>query len=149
MSTPSIRRVSTLAILCAANSQQLIDEYAAECSIPGAEPQHAMYAALEKADAIQCFGLYVADELAGFISVLTSPMPHNGKRVATVESFFVSAPHRAGGSADALLTAAEQHAAERGCLGLLSTAREGSTLEKVLSRRAGYQRSHVVFTKWL
>ena len=150
-------------ILCAVNAQQLIDEYAAECSVADADPQVELYAAVEQAGALHCFGAYVTpqrhgpvagdpvagDELVGFISVLNSPMLHNGKRVATIESFFVLAAHRRSGAGNRLLAAAKAYASESGCLGLLYTARIGSRLEKVLSRRAGCERSHTVFTEWL
>ena len=152
MSTVSIRRVSHSEILAAPNAQQLIDEYAAECSIPDAKPQTQMYAAMEQSGALVCFGAHVANELVGFVSMLIAVMPHHGKRVATLESLFVLSSHRDSGAGDALLSAAEQYAddaADSGCLALLYTARVGSRLEKVLSRRAGCKASHTVFTRWL
>ena len=149
MSTPSIRRVSYSEILSAPNAQRLIAEYAAECSIPDAEPQVAMYAAMEQAGALACFGAYADEELVGFISIVTSPMPHNGKRVATVESFFVRSLLRGCGAGNFLLDAAEEYATESGCLGILNTARIGSRLDNVLRRRAGYEATHTVHTRWL
>jgi hypothetical protein len=35
------------------------------------------------------------------------------------------------------------------CVALLYTARIGSRLDKILSRRAGCEPSHTVFTRWL
>ncbi len=149
MSTPSIRRVSHLEILRAVNARELIAEYAAECSMPGAEPQAETYAAMEHAGALQCFGAYVAEELVGFVSVLTAVMPHNGKRMATVESLFVHPGHRGSGAGNDLLFAAEQYADETECVAITQTARIGSRLDRVLSRRAGSQPSHTVYTRWL
>jgi hypothetical protein len=149
MSTPSIRRVSFLEILGAPNAQQLIDGYAAECSIPGADPQVQMYSAMEQSRALQCFGAYIGAELVGFISVLNAPTPHRGKRVGSIESLFASPAHRNTGAGNCLLTAAEQYAHEISCEALLYTARVGSRLEKILSRRAGCKATHTVFTSWL
>jgi GNAT superfamily N-acetyltransferase len=131
------------------NAQVLIDEYAAECSIFCHDPQVEMYAAMERSGALQCFGAFLANELIGFVSVLSAVMPHHGKRVATIESLFVLPAHRDSGAGDDLLSAAEQYATESECVALLYTARIGSTLEKILSRRAGCEASHTVFTRWL
>jgi GNAT superfamily N-acetyltransferase len=149
MSTPPIRRVSYWQILCARNARELIGQYAAECSVPDYHPQSEIYAALEHSGALQCFGAYLADELIGFISVLSAVMPHNGVRVANIESFFVLSPQRRCGTGNALLSAAETYATESGCGALVYNARVGSRLEKILTRRANCERSHSVFTRWL
>lgn len=149
MSTPTIRRVSHSEILCAVNATELIAEYAAECSLPGAEPQVKMYAAMEEAGVLQCIGAYQRELLVGFVSVITTVMPHNGKRVATVESLFVSHSERPTGAGNALLDAAEMYSSESGCVALLNTARKGSRLDKVLARRSGARATHTVYTSWL
>lgn len=148
-STAKIRWIYYSQFLGAPNAQELIDEYAAECSIPDAEPQHQMYEAMEKSGVLQCFGAYVADELIGFVSVLSSVMPHNGKRIATIESLFALPSHRDSGAGNALLSAAEQYTSESGCVALICTARVGSALETILSRRPGCEKSHSMFTRWL
>jgi hypothetical protein len=156
MSTPTIRRCSHSEILCAVNATELIAEYAAECSVPGAQPQVKMYAAMEEAGVLQCIGAWVrrdhpfeSETLVGFINVLNTLMPHNGQRVATVESFFVTGGERSTGAGNALLHAADVYATECGCFALLNTARIGSRLHKVLSHRAGSKATHTVFTSWL
>ena len=149
MSTPLVRRVSHSEILCAVNAQQLIAEYAAECSVPDADPQVEKYAALEAAGALACFGAYVGEELVGFASILMTGMLHTSKRVANIESLFVSSSQRFTGAGNALLLAAELDAAASGCVQLLATARIGSRLDKILTHRAGCKVTHVVFTTWL
>ena len=149
MSTTAVLRVSHVEILCAPNAQQLIDEYAAECSIPGADPQAERYAALEQSGALQCFAAYTDDELIGFASVLSAVMLHNGRRMGTLESIFVSQNHRSSGAGNALLTAAEQYAAEVECVGLSYIPRIGSTMEKILLRRSDCLPTHTVYTRWL
>ena len=149
MSTSAVLRVRHVAILCAPNAQLLIDEYAAECSIPEALPQAEMYAALEEIGALQCFGAYVDEELVGFASVVSAVMPHNGRRSATLESIFVSADHRSSGAGNALLIAAEHYAAERECVAIIYSPRIGSTMERVLLRRCDCHPTHTVYTRWL
>lgn len=150
MSTPTtVRRVGHSEILGAVNATDLIAEYAAECSLPGAEPQVKMYAAMEEAGVLQCIGAYQGERLVGFVNVLTTVMPHNGKRVATVESLFVAHSERPTGAGNALLDAAEMYASESECVALLNTARKGSRLDKVLSRRCGASATHTVYTVWL
>jgi len=149
MSTPSIRRVSYAEILGAANAPRLIAEYAAECSVPDYDPQAETYAALERAGTLQCFGAYVETDLVGFVSVLTTRMPHNGKRVATVESLFVDRASRGSGAANALLRVVEDYASERECVAITRTARIASRLDTVLSHRPNCLLTHRVYTTWL
>lgn len=126
----------------------LIERYAVECAVE-ADPQPEIYAALDQVGVLKCFGAYTGAELAGFVSLLMNVMPHNGKRIATIESIFAVPEHRNLGTGDALLDAAEAFAAASGCAALIYTARVGSALEKVLSRRHGCEHSHAMFTRWL
>jgi ribosomal protein S18 acetylase RimI-like enzyme len=104
---------------------------------------------MAQAGALHCFGAYIAGELVGFVSVLSAVMPHNGKRIGSIESLFVLPTHRDSGAGDDLLSRAEEHASEAGCVALLYTARVESRFETVLFRRPGCAPSHVVFTRWL
>lgn len=127
----------------------LKDEYARECSIPDANPLREMYEVMENAKALDCFGAYVEGKLVGFITVIQTLTPHHGKRVATVESFFVASAHRSAGLSRSLLEAAKACAKEAGCVKLLYTARTGSRFSTVLSRRPGCVLTHVQFTESL
>lgn len=142
----SVRRVSASEILA---SPGLLAEYAAECSVPDPTPQGAVYEALESAGRLACFAIDSDSQVVGFVSVLTSETLHHGKKAATIESLFVQKPYRTGGTADSLLTAAEQYCAVRQCDLLTYMARIGSALETVLSRRRGLERTHSQFTRWL
>lgn len=144
-----IKPVSYVEILDAPNAAVLLNGYAKECVVDEPEPQRQMYELMEKTGKLRCFGAYVATELIGFVSVLVGPMPHHGKWLATIESLYVEPAHRDYGTGNALLTAAEEVAIESGCVVLLYTARVGSSLETILSRRVGCERSHVVFSRWL
>ena len=149
MSTPSIRRISYTAILFARNADELITAYAAECSIPGSVPQPQLYAAMEQAGALQCFGAYVDADLVGFVSVLSVTMPHNGKRMGTIESIFVTPSHRSTSAATLLMSAAEQYADELDCVGLIYQPRIGSSLDKILAHRDNCVPTHITYTRWL
>jgi len=144
-----IRPVSYAEILDATNSAELLDAYAKDCVVPDYNPQRQIYEAMENSGALYCFGAYVNDVLVGFVSVVAGVMPHNGKRTATIESLFVLPSHRATGAASELMTIVEKVSAVTGCVALVYTARVGSPLEVVLSRRPGCKSSHTMFTRWL
>lgn len=144
-----IRPVSYAEILDAPNSTELLQAYAKDCVVPDYNPQRQIYAALENSGALYCFGAYVRRTLIGFVSVVIGVMPHNGKRTATIESLFVLPSHRATGAANELMTTVERVSAVTGCVALVYTARAGSSLEVVLSRRPGCKASHTMFTRWL
>jgi hypothetical protein len=141
--------VSYAVILDDPASPALLSSYAAECLVPDASPQRAIYATMEQAGAIQCFGAYVEGNLAGFISVFRTIVPHDGHLIACIESFFVAAPARPTGAALLLLAAAEHHATISGCRCLLASARLDSALDLLLTRRPGYARTHSQHTLWL
>ena len=155
----TILPVSVAAIFDAPNAAYLLHSYAEECLIPDAQPQRAVYEAMEKTDLLRCFGAYASGPeidtaspyglLIGFISVATPIMPHCGKRIATVESLFVDPNYRHSGAGNYLLDEAERYAARMKCLALTCAARVGSAFDKVLSRRTGYALTHVQHTRWL
>lgn len=152
MST-TIRRVSHLDILRAPNAAELLAEYAAECSIHDAAPQHEQYAAMEAAGALQCFGVYYhsLDDpiLIGFVSVLSAILPHAGRRMSTVESIFVAKKFRGSAAGRDLMFAAERHAEEINSIGLTYLPRIGSALEKLLIGRHNCVPTHTQYTLWL
>jgi len=145
----TILPVSYATILDDPAAPALLRAYAEECLVPDASPQRAMYEALEKLEVIQCFGAYLASALIGFISIIRTTVPHDGHLVASVESMFVDLPHRHTGAGLLLLTAAETFATDIGCRVLLCSARLDSPFDLVLSRRAGYERTHSQHTRWL
>lgn len=153
MSTSAtIRLVSYADILCAVNVQELLDEYAAECSIPEirqANPQADTYAALENSGVMKCFGMYVEAELVGFASVLIYVAPHCGEKLASIESLFVFKARRSHVSGLDLMTAVERFAQEEGCKGILYTASINGQLESLLSMRQGCAAIKTVFYKGL
>lgn len=130
------------------NARDLIAAYATECMIPDAKPQRETYLAMQRAGLLTCFGAYLDRELVGFVSIITSVMPHHGKKVATIESLYAAPEYRDAGAGNALMAEAERFARDAGCVCLVYTARVGSRLETVLALRAGCERSHEMFTKW-
>jgi hypothetical protein len=140
-----IRLVRYLDILGAPNAAQLISEYAEECTV-AINPQVEAYGAMERAGAFFSFGVYDTGTLVGFASVLMAVMPHDGRKIGTVESIFVSEGHRrdTGGS---LMLALEKHAEESGCTELLYVARVGSRMEWILEHRKKCRHTHSVHTR--
>lgn len=147
-----IRPVSFAVIYSDPAAADLIRAYSAECLIPDAQPQTALYSAMEKAGALRCFAAYLDLDrdldrhLIGFASILTAVMPHTGQLLATGESIFVDPTHRGTGAGDLLLAAAEDYADSLGAT-LSWLPRAGSAFDKVLSRRAGYTLTHAQHTR--
>jgi len=142
-----VRKVKFVEILDAANSVALLEEYAAECSVPEIgpiAPQRDIYAMLERHDAMQCFGAFDGYNLVGFANVIPDIIPHYGKKVAKIESLFVPSDRRKyGGAGTKLKAAVKAYARETGCVGVFYTARIGSTLESILDMTT--TRTHAVF----
>lgn len=133
-------------------STALIAEYAAECSIAAIgeiDPQSDIYTTLENAGVSQSFMVYSDSQEIGFAIVLTPVLPHYGKRVATMESLFVSKDHRSSGAGRILMTAVEDYAKHIGCAGILYSSPAGGQLERVLEASKGYERTNAVFFRRL
>ena len=132
-------------------STVLLRAYAAECLVPDAEPQPAVYEAMERAGVLRCFAAYSnpGSLLVGFCSVLCAVVPHDGHLVAKTESLFVDPSYRHTSAFEDLFAAAEQHATAAGCRVLTCSARVGSQLDRVLACRTGFQHTHSQHTKWL
>jgi GNAT superfamily N-acetyltransferase len=131
-------------------SAALIAEYAAECSIPmigQINPQAELYATLERVGVLKCFGLFDGDRLVGFANVLTTVLPHYGKKVATVESLFVASANRSGTAGKELLEAIEGYAKDAGCAVVFYSAPSGGRLEKVLLGKKNYSRTNAIFCR--
>ncbi len=129
---------------------ELIAEYGAECSIPAIgeiNPNVTIYAALETSGMLHSFAVYDGENMIGFANILTPILPHYSKRVATVESLFVSPKHRGTGVGHELMETIEQFAANQGCVGILYSAPSGGELEKLMEKQA--QRTNVVFFRSL
>jgi hypothetical protein len=140
-----IRPVKSAEIFSAPNIHALLEEYSKEC-MASIDPQVDLYQAMEERGVLQCFGVYDdEDALAGFASLLSAVMPHNGLKVATAESLFMSAEKRAGFGLN-LLIVLEAYAKAAGCTYLLYNVRLGSRLEWVLAHRHECRKTHSVFS---
>lgn len=146
-----IREIPVAEIFAAPNVKELFSEYAVECSIPligEINPQPEIYAAIERAGIMQCFGAYEDDLLVGFATVLMMVLPHYGKKTATVESIFIAHEHRAGGIGRSLLKSIEGFAKGAGCVAILYSTPAGGTFERLLSL-SGYAHTNAVFCRSL
>ena len=126
----------------------LLEEYAAECSIPEigkATPNPAIYAAMETAGLLQCFMAWHMERVVGFASVLLPVMPHYSVRVSTVESIFITQSARNTGIGGWLMKAIEGFSRDHGCAVVLWSAPAGGQFERVLSRNKRYRQTNSVF----
>ncbi len=145
----TIRPVSYSEILNADNAEELVREYKEECVVHHGEPQAEMYAGLEASGKLKCFGLFYANILVGFVSLLIGELPHHGNRLAAIESIFVLKGYREGGAADMLIEAAETCAGIAGCMALVATARKGSAFDLMLYRKPNWDLTHSQHTRML
>ena len=144
-----IRRSSFAELLAA---PELIEEYGAECSIPEIgpiDPQPEIYAAMEANGLMHSFAAMSGDSIVGFATVLTVVLPHYGRKVATLESIFVSERFRSNGHGIELMRAVEAYAKESGCVAILYSAPAGGQLERVLNKSRIYHRTNAVFCRGL
>lgn len=147
----TIRTLTIPEFFATSNAQQLCQLYADEsrnAALPEHEPQQAMYEAMEQLGILHMWGAYDVDELVGFIVLLVNNAPHYAHKMATLESFFVHADHRKGGTGIRLLRAAQSKAKELGAVGLFVSAPAGSRLEKAMPA-LGYKHSNTMFFRAL
>jgi GNAT superfamily N-acetyltransferase len=140
-----IKPVSSADVLAC---HDLIAEYSPECSIPAIgeiNPQADAYAAMEKAGLLHSFMVLEDGEKIGFAMVVTPVMPHYGKRVASVESLFVTKERRGSGAGLELMRVIEKFVEKLGCVGILYSSPAGGQLERLLEASKGYQRTNAVF----
>jgi GNAT superfamily N-acetyltransferase len=146
-----IRPISFIDVFEDPNAQQLIAEYAAECSIPEigeVNPAMELYRRMEQMG-LTTFGVFDESNLIGFATCLIHPLPHyGGKKVATVESLFIASGHRKGGLGRALIMTLKEHAKRAGCKMLFFSAPAGSRLERMLPLM-GFRHTNTVFGKSL
>lgn len=127
---------------------ELLDQYAAECSIPTLgppNPQWEIYYQMEAAGVFQLFAVYADGKMVGFAGVLSTILPHYGVKAATVESLYVLPEFRSKGAGASLLSAIEAHARQVGCKAILYSAPAGGQLEALLGKR--HTRTNSVFCK--
>lgn len=131
--------------------QELLAAYGDESSIAEFGTVSACfdtYRAMEAAGALHIIGAFAPD-LVGLASLLVYGLPHYaGRRICTMESFFVAPAARRGGTGLKLLRAAEDRALELGATALMVSAPVGGRLARVLPR-TGYRETNRVFLRGL
>lgn len=149
----AIRPISYAEILQAPNAQELINGYAAECSLPEIGeccPQSDTYQMLEESGVLQAFGVYSAfGWMIGFAVVLVSILPHYSKRVASLESIYVDPEHRDHSVGKSLMLTVEQFADDMDCEAVLYSAPVGTRFDRYLSLCSDYRHSNNVYCRRL
>lgn len=146
-----VRQVDYGTLQAAENFGALVLEYAKESSIegmPAANPQHEMYRAMERTGMFHVFAAFDGEEVIGFLTMLTTILPHYGIKGATVESFFVASSHRGTGAGIKLIRHAERFAKEAGCECMMLSAPTGSRLSEV-APRVGYRHTNEIYYRGL
>ncbi len=131
------------------NFGALLDEYGQESAIKGfhkPNPCAEMYRQLEAVGMLQIMAAFHDQLLVGFVSLLTSMMPHYSRVIATTESFFVTANARKHGAGLKLLKAAENYAKLKKAEAILVSSPAHGRLADVLPG-LGYVHSNTVFMK--
>ena len=142
-------RLSTYAELIA--QAELVKEYAAECSLPEigeVQPNGEIYAAMERVGVAQVFAAFDGEQMIGFAAVLTPVNPHYSKRVAVLESIFVTQSARKTPIGRDLMRTVEAYAKEIGCKAILYSAPTGGKLERMLLKLwKRYRQTNTVFCR--
>jgi len=131
---------------------ELVQEYAAECSLPEigeVQPNGEIYAAMERIGVAQVFAAFDNEQMIGFAAILMPVMPHYSKRVATVESIFVTESQRKSGIGKDLMRTIEDYAKEKGCAAILYSAPTSGKLERMLMLLKRYRQTNSVFCRSL
>ncbi len=129
-------------------AEALLAEYAKESALEGMPPPLAdkdTYFKLEDVGALHTFGAFLDGELIGFVTVLSTTLPHYSVRSAVAESIFVTEKHRKTGAGIRLIAAAKQRTRSISAPGLLIVAPIGSVLAEVLERTDCVETNRVFF----
>lgn len=124
----------------------MIADYAREAMIPELtpyDPQWELYAALEQSGILQAYVVESpAEELIGFMVLITNKVPHYAKSVVSIESLYGVGPAGA-----ALRRVAEESARKSGAAGLFVSAPTGGRLARLMDRLPQYRETNRVFFK--
>lgn len=143
----TIRPCTVDELASAPGFSEALAEYADECAIPELgrhDAQLETYRALEVSGHLRLIGAFDGDDLAGFILLIVSIVPHYGVKTAASESIFVRPRYRHTGAGLSLIGAAEVMAKVEGAAGLFITAPVDSRLVKVMPG-VGYRETNRVF----
>ena len=146
----TIRKVTVPEVFDAPAFAELCREYQQEAlrnpDLQGGLPDREGYTRMVDAGMLHPLGVFAGAELVGLCAVLVAPTLHFGasRPIATTETLFVAAAHRAGGAGTALLRAAEAVAVQAGAAGLYVSCPAVGRLARILPG-AGYAVTNQVF----
>lgn len=115
----------------------VVEDYTAESGNPDlgpGMPAFDLYKQLESAGLFRVECAVDGDRLVGMVTVLVTVYPHFGKKVASVESLWLSKGYRKGPAGLKLIRRAQVMAKEMGAVGAYFGAREGSRLARLYER---------------
>lgn len=115
----------------------VVEDYTAESGNPDLGPGMPaldLYKQLESAGLFRVECAVDGDRLVGMVTVLVTVYPHFGKKVASIESLWLSKDYRKGPAGLKLIRRAQVMAKEMGAVGAYFGAREGSRLAQLYER---------------
>ena len=153
MSEVEVRTCTVAEIFDDPAAAALFAEYESECGSPllgAAVPDRTAYEGLAALGVGQAFSGRLDGSLCGLAFLLMAPLPHYGRRFATVESLVVSQAARSCGLGKQLMKAVEAYAQNAGCATILYSAKADSQLARMfLLLSDEYQLMSHVFGKRL
>ena len=127
----------------------LLQEYSDESKgvlVPVVKTDIVLYKTLEDLGILDLIVMYNDETIVGFISLMTTVMPHYSEKASTVESIFVLKEHRKFGTGKVLISKAESIAKDKDAKAMFMSAPKDGVLSKVIGTY-GFTETNTVYTK--
>ena len=135
---------------CALNRDSLLKAYADESQnmlTPIVSPDWDLYLHLEELGMMDFIKVINDDKtLVGFMTLITTVLPHYTEPATTIESFFVLEEYRGAGTAKKMMAMAELLAVARNAKNIMMSAPIGGTLARV-SASFGFSATSIAYMK--
>ena len=127
----------------------LLREYSDESRgalVPVVKTDIVLYKTLEDLGILDLIVVYDDEVIVGFISLMTTVMPHYSEKASTVESIFVLKEHRKFGTGKILVNKAESIAKSKSAKVMFMSAPKDGVLSKVVGTY-GFTETNTTYTK--
>lgn len=149
MNNLAIKKSSFLAIETDPNFYVLEREAVAEAAIiDGGKFDAVTYQKLDEAGILNSWGAYYNGKLIGFTFIICTVLPKTSVYMTTCDLIFVGKEYRRTGAGLKLIKEARIFGKNKGTKGILFTAKEGGTLDKLLPRLKCEKIQHVYLERF-